>query len=852
MKPTVSKLSGLTLLTLGGALLAVNAALARSPVERLDDVRSSQGDIDRLTQATVVVTITGIDVESTDTGIQVTLETAAGPVGEPENSRVLGNALILEIPNAVLSDSEFEVFQPTDEIALIQASPLPGDRVQLSITGTDAPPTVSVSSGTSGLTLAVTPGDPNTSGDDDAIQIGVVGEQEGDYYAPRASVGTRTDTPLLDVPQSVQVITQDLLQDQGVIRLNDALRNVSGAIAGEDDPRGQRYTLRGFDSASVVRNGVRLSNGGNNNIGFQELANVARVEVLKGPASILVGAAEPGGVINLVTEEPLAEPRYEFGFRGGNRSLLEPSIDFTGPLTEDGRVRYRLNALYRTEEYIRDYDTPIERFFIAPVLAIDLDEDTDLILEGEYSNDRRPGEFGLVAIGDGIADIPFDRALSDRDDVLTAESLRLGYRLEHRFNDDWKIRNSVYFNRYDTAVPANGSGALVSAGFLPEFFNEETGDLAIYQIRLEQPISNLEIQTNVVGEFNTGDIEHTLLVGVDLFRVWDRGTETRASFPPITETFNIFDPDYDALLESNFNSFPSVSILEGRTDSIGVYIQDQIQLTDNLIVLGSLRFDNVYQESTSSDPISGITESEREESAWTPRIGVVYQPSDNVSLYASYGQSFAPNIGTTSDGGLIEAETGEQVEVGVRAEFLDGKLYANLALFNLIKDNVALPDPLLPLFSVPSGKQRSRGIELDIIGEILPGWNVVANYTYTDTEVLDSTDGTTGNELFNAPDHIANLWTRYEIQSGSLQGLSLGVGLNYVGERFGDLDNSFTVDDYLLTNAAISYEAENWTASINFRNIFDVEYIEGVANSRDVDIYPGEGFTVIGSFSIRF
>ncbi len=837
------------LLSLGGALWMTDAAEARSPEEPSD---TAVPQASQLAQADGVITVTGLSVQPTDAGVQVTLETGGGTLAEPDSSRVIGNALVFEIPNAVPSRNDIEEFEPVDGIALIQVSELPGNRLQISITGSDAPPAVSISSGTAGLTLAITPGEAGTGDDDDAIQIGVVGDGEDDYYVPRASVGTRTDTPLLDVPQSVQVITQDTLQDQGVIRLNDAIRNVSGAIAGEDDPRGQRYTLRGFDSASVVRNGVRLSNGGNNNIGFQELANVARVEVLKGPASILVGAAEPGGVINLVTEEPLAEPRYEVSFRGGNRSLLEPSIDFTGPLTEDGRIRYRINALYRTEEYIRDYDTPIERFFIAPVLAIDLDDDTDLIFEGEYSNDRRPGEFGLVAIGDGIADIPFDRALSDRDDVLTAESLRLGYRLEHRFNDDWKIRNSLYFNRYDTTVPANGAGTLVSAGFLPGFFNEETGDLEIYQIRLEQPISNLEIQTNVVGEFNTGNIEHTLLVGVDLFRVWDRGTETRASFPPITETFNIFDPDYDALLESNFNSFPSVGIIEGRTDSIGVYVQDQIQLTDNLIVLGSLRFDNVYQESTSSDPISGETESKREESAWTPRIGVVYQPSDNVSLYASYGQSFAPNIGTTSDGGIIAAEEGEQVEVGVRAELLDGRLFANLALFNLIKDNVALPDPLLPIFSVPSGKQRSRGIELDIIGEILPGWNIVANYTYTDTEVLDSTDGTTGNELFNAPEHIANLWTRYEIQSGSLEGLSFGVGLNYVGERFGDLDNSFTVDDYLLTNVAIAYEAENWTAGINFRNIFDVEYIEGVANRRDVDIYPGEGFTVIGSFSIRF
>ena len=177
---------------------------------------------------------------------------------------------------------------------------------------------------------------------------------------------------------------------------------------------------------------------------------------------------------------------------------------------------------------------------------------------------------------------------------------------------------------------------------------------------------------------------------------------------------------------------------------------------------------------------------------------------------------------------------------------------AGLALYNITKQNVATTDPNNPLFSVAVGEQRSRGVELDIIGEILPGWNVVANYAYTDAEITEDNDGLEGNQLFGVPEHNFNLWTNYEIQQGDLAGLGFGIGVNFVGERFGDNANSFKLDEYFLTNAAISYQRDNWRAGLNFRNLFDVDYIESSENRRTSEVNPVEGCTVVGSVSVEF
>ncbi|MEM1426908.1 MAG: TonB-dependent siderophore receptor, partial [Cyanobacteria bacterium P01_H01_bin.130] len=436
--------------------------------------------------------------------------------------------------------------------------------------------------------------------------------------------------------------------------------------------------------------------------------------------------------------------------------------------------------------------------------------------------------------------VPLDRITGEPSDDATNRSVQAGYRFEHRFSDSWKIRNSFRYLRFEPEFVSNVAFQVI---------DEDAGDLFRVWVQNGQPISSYELQTNVVGEFSTGTLKHTLLAGIDWYRR-DFTSRGRVDFTP-QAPFNIFNPVYGAERPDDFDDpLPRGSF--SRTRNLGVYVQDQVEIFDNLFLLAGLRYDTVKQESFDFEDFTG---DERDDQGWTPRFGLVYQPIENLSLYGSISTSFSPNAGRNREGNIIEPERGRQFEVGARAELFDGRLTANLALFHITKTNVATSDPeALPTdnFVIPVGEQRSQGIELDIIGEILPGWNIVANYAYTDADITEDNTGIEGNRLFGVPEHNVNLWTSYEIQEGALEGLSFGIGFNYVGERLGDNDNSFILEDYFLTNAAIAYARNNWEAALNFRNLFDIDYIDSSEGARAFENRPGEGLTISGQVSVRF
>ena len=795
-----------------------------------------------------IIQIVDVQLNVTETGLEIVLITEAGTLSLPQTS-IIENTLTAEIPNAVLTlpnQNEVQVFEPAEGIALVQVVNLSRDTVQVSIIGTESAPVANLATEAQALRLTVGLEENLAAAAAEPLRLVVTGEQSR-YVVPRASTATRTDTPLDEIPQSIQVIPQEVLNDQQVIRLNDALRNASGVVSNSLDQRGQRFIIRGFSSSSILRDGFRQTNGSSGNAGFQELANIEQIEVLKGPAAILAGAVEPGGAINLVTEKPLSTPFYELGLRVGNRELLEPSIDISGPLTDDGRLLYRLNALYRNEDYHRDFDVPVERFFISPVLSWAISDSqgdssasrTHITFELEYSDETRPADFGgIPVIGDRVADVPFDRITGEPDDDANNEFLRLGYQFEHRFSDSWKVRNSFRYISFDNDFVSNVAFRT----------NEATGDLFRVWIQNAQPSDSYELQTNVVGEFATGSIEHTLLAGIDLYRQ-ESENRRRTDFTP-QPRFNVFNPVYGLVSRPDNFDEPPPQITDFRTDNLGIYVQDQVTLLDNLFLLAGLRYDSVTED---IDDLERNTSDSQSNDAFTPRIGLVYQPTENLSLYTSYSTSFAPNSARDRQGDLLEPEEGRQFEIGARADL--GRLSANLALFNITKQNVATADPeALPGegFAIATGEQRSQGVELDVIGEIMPGWDIVANYAYTDADITEDNNGLEGNRLFGVPEHNANLWTNYEIQQGDLTGLGFGIGVNYVSDRFGDNENSYVLEDYFLTNAAVSYQRDNWRAALNFRNLFDVDYIDSSEGSRDFENRPGEGFTIVGSFSVEF
>ncbi|MEM1291725.1 MAG: TonB-dependent siderophore receptor [Cyanobacteria bacterium P01_H01_bin.162] len=765
--------------------------------------------------------ITGVQIEETATGLQIMLETAEGELATPATQTV-GNALIADIPNAVLALPEgesFEQFAPAAGIALVQVTNEPGDQVRVAITGTDAPPVGEVTA----TGLAVTLGEAVADAEEDAIQVVVTGE-----------VGTRTETALRDVPQAIQVIPQPVIEEQNALQLGEILRNASGVVTTTGRANeGDGVFIRGFGgpfNSSFLRNGIRDENGQFINA---DPVNIERVEILKGPASVLFGEVAPGGTVNIITKRPLSEPFYEVEATVGSFDFYRGAIDLTGPLNESGSILYRLNAAAQTSDSFVDFFDE-GRYFISPILTFRIGDRTELTLEIEYQETNNPGTFGIPASGTVIdnpnGDLPLDLFTGEPDESrFNLKTFRFGYDLTHRFNDNWQIRNAFQLTDRDA-----DELIIAITGFQPD---DRTADRFYFESL--EPFSGrtYALDTYVTGEFSTGSIQHELVVGFELARLEFDENAIFGDAAPL----DLFDPVYGQPFGVGV---PSQSLQ--TNDSLGIYFQDQIDLTDNLILLLGGRFDIVNQ--TIEDFVADSRAFQQDE-AFSPRIGIVYQPIEPISLYASYSQSFQQVTGGTIDNIPFEPERGTQYEIGVKADITD-RLFATLALYDLTRTNIRTDDPNNPLFSVQSGEQRSRGVELDVIGEILPGWNIIAGYAYNDARVTEDNTFEEGNRLAGAPEHSFNLWSTYEIQEGNLEGLGFGLGLFFVGDREGDLSNSFELPSYLRTDAAIYYQRDQFNAAINFKNLFDVDYFSNSINQ--FRLYPGEPFSVQASVSWEF
>ncbi|MEM6840576.1 MAG: TonB-dependent receptor plug domain-containing protein, partial [Cyanobacteria bacterium P01_C01_bin.120] len=446
-----------------------SSGTSRPAADAVDENREAGGDSATEIPQAQPVAITNIQIEPTADGFSLRLE-ASGELTEPETS-VTGNAAIADLSNAVLQLSdgdEFFVSDPVEGISLIDVSALPDNQVRIAITGINAPPTVTISVGTAGLVVSGAPGDPAAqTPDDDTIQIIVTGENEDDYFVPNASTATRTDTRILDTPQAIQVIPQQVLEDQQILRIDDALRNVSG-VAGQLNSFSNNaaltvrgFSTSGFDNGPIFRDGFRITN----NLSSQEIANVERIEVIKGPSSVLFGQNDPGGLINLVTERPLPFPRYDVEFQTGSFGLVRPTLDLTGPLTEDGRLAYRLNLAYRHEDSFRSFETDTSRLFFAPVISWDISDRSNLTLVMEYLDEEIPFDAGLPVIGTSVVDVPRDRVQGELDDLIRSESLTLGYDFTHAFSENWTLNHGFRYvtQNYSTLVA------------LPLGFDEATG-----------------------------------------------------------------------------------------------------------------------------------------------------------------------------------------------------------------------------------------------------------------------------------------------------------------------------------------------------------------------------------------
>ncbi|MDF5721958.1 MAG: TonB-dependent siderophore receptor [Rhizonema sp. PD37] len=794
-------------------------------------------------EAITVVPVTDVQLKQSPTGIEVILITNQSNALKPK-TRTQGNQLIADIPNAQLrlkSGATFRAQNPVLGITSVTVTQLDASSIRLTVTAIQDVPSLKLYDSSSGLVFGLTSASianrvkpkPSSAKNPQPIELVVTAPPVSTSYREAdGSTGTRTQTPNLLVPQTVESVPRQVIEDQADTRVGDVLRNVGINQNSEPSRLGESVIIRGFDveASDTLRDGLRDNLTSFIGTPFQnDLANIERIDVLKGPASVLYGNGSPGGVYNLITKQPLSTPYYSIEGNVGSYSLYKSSIDFSGPLTPDKKLLYRFNADYENSGSYINY-VYAERTFFAPVITWQPSRDTKLTVSGEYLSSRQAelSPLGLPAIGT-ILPNPIGKLspntyvgdpTQDREKVTEG---RVGYKFEHNFSDKWSLYNSLSYAFVERPYTNDVTPTSLQAD------NRTVNRFE--QIWGPTSVSNLSQDTHVVGKFKTGSIEHQLLIGVDWYqRIVSPFSFTIRTFPSL----DIYNPVYG---QTPGNIIGGRKDKE-RIDDLGVYFQDQLSVASNLkLVLGG-RGDFEDQKILTFDP---STLTAQFNSAFSPRLGIVYQPIPSVSLYASYSRSFDQVLGTDANNNAFSPTRGTQYEVGVKTD-LNNKLSATLALYQLTQSNITTTDPNNSIFSIQVGEQRSRGVELFVSGELTPGWNIIAAYNYTDGHVTRDNFFRVGNLLANTPENSASIWTTYIIPHGKLHGLGGGLGVYYVGDREGDLTNTYTLPSYVRTDAALYYRRHNFQAALNFKNLFDVLYYEGAYNLTRV--FRGEPFEV--------
>ncbi len=655
------------------------------------------------------------------------------------------------------------------------------------------------------------------------------GEMTRSYSARRASAGTKTDTPLEKVPASVQVVPRAVFDDQQALRVEEALRNVSGTVF-VDGGEGKTFFSRGFSASLFMDGALRTEfTDGDGYSADLDSFNVQRIEVLKGPSSVLYGRGNPGGTINIVTKRPQAEQSFDVRATMGAHGLARGAVDLGGPLDEQGIFGYRLNAVYEHAESFRD-EVESDRKHIAPMMQWKPTGDTVVLLDVELADIDQTPDVGIPRIGNGpLGGVPRDRFLGEPTDNSQNNKEQVRLRVEHAFSEATSLRaglgyadtrNKSYFTR-GNALAADGrtlNRSIIDSAF--EF-------------------QDLDAQVDLTQKVWLGGQEHTLLFGVEAAKRDTLSIFNSAAAAPI----DVFNPVY-----GNTAPTGAFSLFRQGTErkSYGAFGQAQISISDALTLVFGGRFDWVEQERTTGTPLM------KDDFAFSPRVGAVYQVAEPISVYATYARSFTPVNGfpLTFGGETLEPERGELWEGGVKLGLLDDRLTANAALYQIERQNVGTPDLANPGFQINAGEQRSRGVEFDLAGELMPGWRLIASYAYTDARVTKAANNTAGRRPAGIPKHSASLWSTYEFRSGDLAGLGFGAGVFVVDNRYGNAANTFEVDGYLRADATVYYRFENYTFRLNVQNLFDEEYY--LNPTRANFLLPGSPTTFLFSIQGNF
>jgi len=691
-----------------------------------------------------------------------------------------------------------------------------------------------------------------------------------DYTIHNSSTATKTDTPIIETPVSIQVVPKAVMSDQKTTTIKDALENVSSVRPQSSLGRSNAFIVRGFRNGRIYRNGLvalGLSVGEESNF---DSANLERIEVLKGPAAVLFGRIEPGGLINLVTKKPRDESYYSLEQRFGSYDFYRTEWDATDAVTEDKSLSYRFTGAYQNNRSFRDFNFN-DRVLVNPSLTWRPGDATEISLEVEALHEDYQVDRGLFAIGDRPAPIPVSRSFIDPNDPVDTNSrVNLGFNLTHAFNADWTLRNRFLATFVDdnniSVKPAN-------AFTVAQFLDPSAGNRTYLRNIFSQAASSETYTTNLdlTGNLELWGTRHQTLMGFDYLR--STGTYlTQGNYqaPVPGLEIDIYNPVY-GIDPSFYAQALSTPFPIGRNHSYfrddwyGVYFQDHITLWDRLHILGGGRYEWATTSRGRGDSFEAAEAAlpTRKDTGFSPRVGILYQPWPWASVYGNWTTSFGANNGLTSTGATIDPERGEQFEAGLKTEFFDQRLITTLAYYHLTKENILTrdfnsPDP----FAMAAiGKARSQGIEFDLNGRITDEFSLIGNYAFTDARITKDYSGLQGNRLNNVPEHSGSLWLKYDIRHyRPLNGWQFGVGVFAAGQRQGDNDNTFALPGYVRLDAYTGYSYKlrdsRLTVQFNLRNLLDKTYYEStdpfINAPPRVGIYPGAPLTAIGSVRLEF
>ncbi|MEM5547030.1 TonB-dependent siderophore receptor [Pseudoalteromonas fuliginea] len=643
----------------------------------------------------------------------------------------------------------------------------------------------------------------------------------------------------LETPQSELKIDLEALENAGAVTLDQAL-DLSASVARQNNFGGlwNSFSLRGFVGDENLPSNY-LVNGFNAGRGFggsRDLSGIESVEVLKGPRAALFGRGEPGGTVNLVTKRPTFDTAGEVKLSVGSFDTYRADVDYTTPLNDD--VAIRLVGFYEDAESFRDTIETTKQGF-SPSIVWNINNNSQLIYELEYSDQEVPFDRGVLAIDGELGLIPESRFLGEPGDG-PIEADVLGHQLEyiHDFDDNWSILFGA--NYRDTSMEGfateTGFGGVID-GEVNRFRRYRDFD-AKYQV----------FRTELSGNIELGGFEHRLIMGVDADKFENDQVILRVRGD---QYINVFNPVYGAYeLPTPTSNTDRVEIQE----SVGVFIQDQISLTDKLDIRIGARFDDYEQRLNNR---LANTNTKQTESRVSPQFGVVYEASDYVSVYGAYGENFRPLSGADANGDGFEPNQSTSAEVGVNFTLNDGALFGTVAVFKVEQDNMLVVDDATAFTYAAIGEAQSKGVEIDITGELTDTLEVWASYAYVDATIensfFDANFGFTveaGASLLNVPEQQLSLQL---VQSTELYGkaIKFGGGLLHVGKRNGFFGTDFELPSYTTARAFVNYDITNAigiTAEVN--NLFDETYYTN--SFADAWVQPGTPRNVKFSASYKF